>query len=47
MFLVIAHQLLHHPLRIVQIQLHATQHVAAVEDALVQTLYDRMLGYIV
>lgn len=47
MFLVIAHQLLHHPLRILHIQLHATQHVAAVEDAVVQTLYEKVLGYLV
>lgn len=46
MFLVVAHQLLHHPLGILHIQLHATQHVAAVEDAVVQALYEKMLGYL-
>lgn len=39
-FLVVAQQLLNHPVSILHIQLHATHRVAAVEDAVVQTLFE-------
>lgn len=41
--LVAAQHLFHHAPRILHIQLHAIQHIAAVEDAVVQALYNRVV----